>query len=56
MAKREASAVPQEADEQGILDMLIPRAQARIDGQLHDSDSLDAKALGILGVPPRRSH
>jgi hypothetical protein len=50
VAKREASAVPQEADEQGILDMLIPRAQARIDGQLHDSDALDAKALGILGV------
>jgi hypothetical protein len=41
---------PQEEDEQGILDMLNHRAQARIEGQLRDSDALDAKALGILGV------
>ncbi len=30
--------------------MLIPRAQSRIDAQLRDSDSLDSKALGVLGV------
>ncbi len=38
------------SDEQAILDMLIPRAQSRIDAQLRDSDSLDSKALGVLGV------
>jgi hypothetical protein len=43
-------AEPQEADEQAILDMLIPRAQGRIDAQLRDSDALDSKALGMLGV------
>lgn len=30
--------------------MLLPRAQARVDGQLRDSDALDTKALGVLGV------
>ena len=39
-----------ESDEQAILDMLVPRAQARIDGQLRDGDALDTKALGVLGV------
>jgi hypothetical protein len=43
-------AAPQEEDEQGVLDILNPRAQARIEGQLRDSDALDAKALGVLGV------
>jgi len=38
------------SDEQAILDMLIPRTQSRIDSQLRDSDSLDSKALGVLGV------
>ena len=38
------------SDEQAILDMLTPRAQSRIDAQLRDSDSLDGKALGVLGV------
>jgi hypothetical protein len=45
-----AGAEPSEDDEQAILDMLVPRAQARIDGQLLDSDALDTKALGVLGV------
>jgi hypothetical protein len=40
----------QPGDEQAILDMLIPRAQGRIDTQLRDSDALDSKALGMLGV------
>ena len=39
-----------ESDEQAILDMLLPRARARIDGQLRDGDALDTKALGVLGV------
>jgi hypothetical protein len=30
--------------------LLVPRAQARIDGQLRDTDALAAKALGVLGV------
>jgi hypothetical protein len=38
------------SDEQAIVDMLIPRAQSRIDAQLRDSDALDSKALGVLGV------
>jgi hypothetical protein len=37
-------------DEQAILEMLMPRAPARIDGRLHDGDALDAKALGVLGI------
>lgn len=45
-----AGAEPSDGDEQAILDMLVPRAQARIDGQLLDSDALDTKALGVLGV------
>jgi len=39
-----------QSDEQAVLDMLVPRAQARIDGQLRDGDALDTKALGVLGV------
>jgi hypothetical protein len=42
--------VSTESDEQAIVDMLLPRAQARIDGQLRDSEALDTKALGVLGV------
>ena len=38
------------ADEQAILDVLVVRAQARLDGQLRDADALDSKALGVLGV------
>jgi hypothetical protein len=38
------------SDEQAIVDMLIPRAQSHIDAQLRDSDALDSKALGVLGV------
>jgi hypothetical protein len=45
-----AASTPAESDAQAILDMLVPRAQARIDGQLRDNDALDAKALGFLGV------
>ena len=30
--------------------MLVPRAQARIDGQLRDGDALDTKTLGVLGL------
>jgi hypothetical protein len=39
-----------ESDEQAILDMLVPRAQARIDGTAAGRRSLDTKALGVLGV------
>jgi hypothetical protein len=42
--------MPSESDQQAIVDMLVPRAQARVDGQLRDSDAIDAKALGVLGV------
>src|SRR5713226_50200 len=45
-----AQSAAHESDEQAILDMLLPRAQARIDGQLRDGDALDTKALGVLGV------
>jgi hypothetical protein len=37
-------------DEQAILELLVPRAQSRLDGQLGDSDAMDSKALGLLGV------
>jgi hypothetical protein len=50
MSEDPTLATPQKEDEQGVLDMLNPRAQARIEGQLRDSDALDAKSLGILGV------
>ena len=52
MPAEETPATPraEASDEQAILDMLIPRAQSRIDAQLRDSDSLDGKALGVLGV------
>jgi hypothetical protein len=49
-AERGTVADSQPGDEQAILDMLIPRAQGRIDTQLRDSDALDSKALGMLGV------
>lgn len=39
-----------EYDEQAVLAMLLPRAQARIDGQLRGSDALDTKAFGLLGL------
>jgi hypothetical protein len=39
-----------EADELALLELLVPRAQGRIDGQLRESDALDGKALGILGA------
>jgi hypothetical protein len=37
-------------DEQAILDLLIPRAQSRLDGQFGDGDAMDSKALGLLGL------
>jgi hypothetical protein len=37
-------------DELALLTMLVGRAQARLDGQLLDSDALDTKALGVLAV------
>jgi hypothetical protein len=37
-------------DEQRVLALLIDWARARLGGQLHDADALDAKALGILGA------
>jgi hypothetical protein len=40
----------EEGDEQAVLDLVLPRAQARIDLQLGDSTSLDSKALGVLGI------
>jgi hypothetical protein len=45
-----AASAPEPPDEQAVLDMLVPRAQARIDAQLRDNDALDAKAFGVLGV------
>src|SRR6266516_4087518 len=45
-----SEAAAQESDELAILDMLVPRAQARIDGQLRDGDALDTKTLGVLGL------
>jgi hypothetical protein len=45
-----AVSAPEPPDEQAVLDMLVPRAQARIDAQLRDNDALDAKAFGVLGV------
>ena len=45
-----SEAATHESDEQAILDMLVPRAQARIDGQLRDGDALDTKTLGVLGL------
>lgn len=52
MAEDQATGVPESPgpDEQAVLDMLLPRAQARIEGQLRDNDALDAKALGFLGL------
>jgi hypothetical protein len=48
MSAIEATEAP--GDEQAVLELLLPRAQLRIEGQLQDSGSLDAKALGVLGV------
>jgi hypothetical protein len=39
-----------EKDELSLLELLVPRAQGRIDGQLRESDALDGKALGVLGA------
>jgi hypothetical protein len=39
-----------EQDQQAILSMLIARAESRIDGQIQGNDSLDTKAMGILGL------
>jgi hypothetical protein len=39
-----------DGDEQAVLDLVLPRAQARIDSQLGDSTALDSKALGVLGI------
>jgi hypothetical protein len=41
---------PTPADEAAIVDMLIPRAQWRIDTQLRDAEILAVKALGVLAV------
>jgi hypothetical protein len=32
------------------IELIVDRAQARLDGQLRDSDALDVKALGLLAV------
>jgi hypothetical protein len=45
-----AEPIRESADEQAVLDLVLPRAQARIDVQLNDSTSLDSKALGVLGI------
>jgi hypothetical protein len=33
-----------------VLELVLDRVQARLDGQFRDSDALDAKALGVLGA------
>lgn len=33
-----------------VLEMVIARVQARLDGQMRDNDALDVKALGVLGA------
>jgi hypothetical protein len=42
--------IGEDGDEQAVLDLVLPRAQARIDSQLGDSTALDSKALGVLGI------
>ena len=37
-------------DEQGILDMLIRRAETRLEAQLQDADDLATKSLGVLAL------
>ena len=46
----QAAARERADDELALLNMLSARAQARLDGQLLDSDALDTKALGVLAV------
>jgi hypothetical protein len=41
---------PTVADQTAIVDMMIARAQGRIDTQLHDAETLAIKALGVLAV------
>jgi hypothetical protein len=41
---------PTVIDQSAIVDMLIVRAQGRIDTQLRDAESLAVKALGVLAV------
>lgn len=41
---------PTVADETAIADMMIVRAQGRIDTQLRDAETLAVKALGVLAV------
>ncbi len=33
-----------------LAELIIDRAQGRLDGQLHDNDALDVKALGLIAV------
>jgi hypothetical protein len=40
----------EDSDEQAVLDLVLPRAQARVESQVADSTSLDSKALGVLGI------
>lgn len=37
-------------DEWRILEMLVTRTQALVDGQFRDSDAIDSKALGVAAV------
>ena len=41
---------PTVADQVAIVDMMIARAQGRIDTQLRDAETLAARALGVLAV------
>jgi hypothetical protein len=34
----------------GVLEIILDRVQARLDGQFRDNDALDLKALGLLAV------
>lgn len=34
------------------VELIVDRAQARLDAQLRDNDALDVKALGLLGSTP----
>ena len=41
---------PTVVEQTAIVDMMIARAQGRIDTQLHDAEALALKALGVLAV------
>jgi hypothetical protein len=41
---------PTVADQTAIVDMMIARAQGRIDTQLQDAETLSTRALGVLAV------